>query len=73
MIIAVVAALCYFYLFEKEISKHLKNQDKFVELENLNVYEISKLGLSFIPSDRHKHGLVLDYNIKYNTILRRLW
>ncbi|WP_084177983.1 ATP-binding cassette domain-containing protein [Mycoplasma buteonis] len=45
----------------------------FIEISQNSVYDISKLGFSFIPSDRHKHGLVLDYNIKSNTVLRRLW
>ncbi len=27
-------------------------------------------GLSHIPEDRHKHGLVLDYNLGYNLILQ---
>ncbi|WP_338068693.1 ATP-binding cassette domain-containing protein [Mycoplasma nasistruthionis] len=56
---------------EKELFNPEK--DKFITLNDLSVAEISKLGLSFIPSDRHKHGLVLDYNIKQNTTLRRLW
>ncbi|TCL56541.1 nucleoside ABC transporter ATP-binding protein [Kineothrix alysoides] len=28
-------------------------------------------GLSHIPEDRHKHGLVLDYNLAYNLILQQ--
>ncbi|TDV24320.1 simple sugar transport system ATP-binding protein [Mycoplasmopsis mustelae] len=47
--------------------------DSFLSLNNFSVRDISRLGLTFIPSDRHKHGLVLDYNIKSNTVLRRLW
>ena len=27
-------------------------------------------GLSHIPEDRHKHGLVLEYNLAYNVILQ---
>lgn len=27
-------------------------------------------GLSHIPEDRHKHGLVLDYNLAYNLVLQ---
>jgi len=27
-------------------------------------------GISHIPEDRHKHGLVLDYSLAYNTILQ---
>ncbi|HHU24759.1 MAG TPA: ABC transporter ATP-binding protein [Acholeplasmataceae bacterium] len=29
------------------------------------------LGISHIPEDRHKHGLVLDYNLAYNLILKK--
>ena len=28
------------------------------------------LGISHIPEDRHKHGLILDYNLAYNLILK---
>lgn len=50
-----------------------KPENEFINLTEHSVSNISRLGVSFIPSDRHKHGLVLDYNIKNNTILRRLW
>ncbi len=29
------------------------------------------LGMSHIPEDRHKHGLVLDYSLEYNMVLER--
>ena len=28
-------------------------------------------GMSHIPEDRHKHGLVLDYSLEYNLVLQR--
>ena len=28
-------------------------------------------GMAHIPEDRHKHGLVLDYNLAYNLVLQR--
>ncbi|MCL1809198.1 MAG: ABC transporter ATP-binding protein [Clostridiales bacterium] len=28
-------------------------------------------GMAHIPEDRHKHGLVLDYNLSYNLVLQR--
>ena len=31
----------------------------------------SVMGMSHIPEDRHKHGLVLDYSLEYNLILQR--
>lgn len=33
----------------------------------------TKTGLSHIPEDRHKHGLVLDYTLEENLILQRYW
>ncbi|MCD8333833.1 MAG: ABC transporter ATP-binding protein [Clostridiales bacterium] len=31
----------------------------------------STMGMSHIPEDRHKHGLVLDYTLEYNMVLQR--
>lgn len=33
----------------------------------------SKSGMSHIPEDRHKHGLVLDYTLEQNMVLQRYW
>ena len=33
----------------------------------------TKTGLSHIPEDRHKHGLVLDYTLEENLVLQRYW
>lgn len=30
-------------------------------------------GMAHVPEDRHKHGLVLDYTLEQNIILRRYW
>jgi len=30
----------------------------------------TEMGIAHIPEDRHKHGLVLDYSLAYNTILQ---
>ena len=35
------------------------------------IRERSKLGMSHIPEDRHKHGLVLDYTLENNMVLER--
>ena len=40
------------------------------ELSAASVYERGK-GLSHIPEDRHKHGLVLDFDLKQNMVLQR--
>ncbi|NLD51956.1 MAG: ATP-binding cassette domain-containing protein, partial [Clostridiales bacterium] len=31
------------------------------------------LGISHIPEDRHKHGLVLDFTLEDNLVLQRYW
>jgi len=33
----------------------------------------SKLGMSHIPADRHRFGLVLDYSLEQNLVLQRYW
>ena len=33
----------------------------------------SKLGMSHIPEDRHKYGLILDYTLEENLVLQRYW
>ena len=33
----------------------------------------SKFGMSHIPEDRHKHGLILDYTLEENLILQKYW
>ena len=37
------------------------------------IRERSKLGMSHIPEDRHKYGLVLDYTLEDNLVLQRYW
>ena len=32
-----------------------------------------KDGMSHIPEDRHKHGLVLDFTLEENMVLQRYW
>ena len=47
----------------------LNNQD----ISSFSIREKIKAGLSHIPEDRHKHGLVLDYSIYENAILDRYY
>ena len=37
------------------------------------IRERSTSGMSHIPEDRHKHGLVLDYTLENNMVLQRYW
>ena len=40
------------------------------EITRNNVRGRGQAGMSHIPEDRHRHGLVLDYNLAYNLILQ---
>ncbi len=46
---------------------HLMGQD----LTKTAIRQRSLLGMSHIPEDRHKHGLVLDYSLEDNIVLQR--
>ena len=41
------------------------------DLTKASIRERSLSGMSHIPEDRHKHGLVLDYSLEYNMVLQR--
>ena len=41
------------------------------DITNLAIRKKSLLGMSHIPEDRHKHGLVLDYSLEDNLVLQR--
>ncbi|HWT76905.1 MAG TPA: ABC transporter ATP-binding protein [Mobilitalea sp.] len=43
------------------------------DITKTNIRNRSKSGVSHIPEDRHKHGLVLDYSLEENLILQRYW
>lgn len=43
------------------------------DITNASIRERSKSGMSHIPEDRHKHGLVLDYTLEQNMVLQRYW
>ncbi|MCR5774565.1 MAG: ABC transporter ATP-binding protein [Lachnospiraceae bacterium] len=43
------------------------------DITNASIRERSKAGMSHIPEDRHKHGLVLDYTLEQNLVLQRYW
>lgn len=43
------------------------------DITKLAVRDKTKTGLSHIPEDRHKHGLVLDYTLEENMVLQRYW
>lgn len=43
------------------------------DITQASIRERSKSGMSHIPEDRHKHGLVLDYSLEQNLVLQRYW
>jgi len=40
------------------------------DITHAKIRQRTELGMSHIPEDRHKHGLVLDYNLSFNCILQ---
>ena len=43
------------------------------DITQATIRERSKDGMSHIPEDRHKYGLVLDYTLENNMVLQRYW
>lgn len=43
------------------------------DITKSSIRQRSKYGMSHIPEDRHKHGLVLDYTLEQNMVLQRYW
>lgn len=43
------------------------------DITKASIRKRSKTGMSHIPEDRHKHGLVLDYTLEQNMVLQRYW
>lgn len=44
-----------------------------IDITKKSIRERSKSGMSHIPEDRHKHGLILDYSLGQNMVLQRYW
>jgi len=40
------------------------------DITNTSIRQRNDMGLSHIPEDRHRHGLVLDYNLAQNLVLK---
>ena len=43
------------------------------DVSHAPIRQRSKDGMSHIPEDRHKHGLVLDFTLEQNMVLQRYW
>ena len=44
-----------------------------IDITKMSIRNRSKSGISHIPEDRHKYGLVLDYSLADNLVLQRYW
>jgi len=44
-----------------------------IPITNATIRNRSKLGMSHIPEDRHKHGLILDFTLEQNLVLQSYW
>jgi simple sugar transport system ATP-binding protein len=40
------------------------------DISHASIRKRNNMGVSHIPEDRHKHGLILDYSLEYNLILQ---
>ncbi|MEI8199164.1 MAG: ABC transporter ATP-binding protein [Eubacteriales bacterium] len=43
------------------------------DISKSSIRQRSRLGISHIPEDRHKYGLVLEYSLANNLVLQRYW
>lgn len=43
------------------------------DMTHMHIKDRYKLGLSHIPEDRQKHGLILDFDLAYNLMLQRYY
>ncbi len=43
------------------------------DITKASIRQRSITGMSHIPEDRHKHGLILDYTLEENLVLQRYW
>ena len=43
------------------------------DITKVSIRKRSVSGMSHIPEDRHRHGLILDYSLEQNLVLQRYW
>lgn len=53
-------------------SIYINNRNGKKDITNYNVKKKKNEFISIVPADRHKHGLMLDFTINDNSIIRRL-
>ncbi|MEG2463697.1 MAG: ABC transporter ATP-binding protein [Malacoplasma sp.] len=49
------------------------SEKELVNISNLSINDRYKQGMSYIPEDRHKHGLILDDTIAYNSVMNFMY
>ncbi len=54
---------------EKASDGHIELCGK--DISNVSIKKRSQAGMSHIPEDRHKHGLILSYTLEQNMVLQR--
>ena len=54
-----------------EIKPQIEEQWVLEDITNKTIRYRNTHGMSHIPEDRHKHGLVLDYSLEQNIVLQR--
>lgn len=55
----------------EEMPETTPAQDTLEDITNKSIRYRNTHGMSHIPEDRHKHGLVLDYSLEQNIVLQR--
>ncbi|UTS70985.1 ABC transporter ATP-binding protein [Mycoplasma bradburyae] len=45
-----------------------RDNDKLVDISKMSLKKRVNLGISFVPEDRHKHGLTLDQSVRINSV-----
>ena len=60
-------------LIGRKRSKQAASTLKRIKSIHMPIRQRSKLGMSHIPEDRQKFGLVLDYSLEENLVLQRYW
>ncbi|WP_051630155.1 ATP-binding cassette domain-containing protein [Mycoplasma simbae] len=55
------------------VFNNITKQYQLVDITKQSAYVRSKKHMAYIPADRHHHGVILDFTIEENSVIRRLW
>lgn len=56
--------------FDEDVNQEADNTSPYYDLTHKSIRYRNNKGVSHIPEDRHKHGLVLEYSVEENLILQ---